>query len=422
VYNDFIKFFRFGSYDWLGEYRANAIKSLCHSTLKTSPNYSYEQQQTLEQLNLQIPLDIFHSCYLLNTTLDQQDQFLQQLTEPIIQDKELRQLTIADDLVSRFFSVKYVLAILEELQKQQQEAQDSGDSDKQQAIQQILQQLQGQGKGEQGQNQQMQQVLQEVTAKAKKQAKEETEKAKLYSGLKAGVGHDVTFGELLNLDFVVDIKQLLKLFREFDFSFTKTKKSSIYGIYDDIKFGNDLTKIMSQSLALPEELFWYYYATEQLPLVDTEVEEISEYTLVVDKSGSMKSNRNKTLWSRAVALVLAKQAKKHRVKAKLMFFDDQPFEVIDLGRDFNKALDYILKLECDGGTSIDGALKKADNEGIGTIILVTDGEDNVYYKPVRKLVSVMVEGNNEELRKISDDYLKVKLTKEGVLQLFQSSH
>ncbi len=421
---NFIKFFKFGNYGWLGEYRANAIKSLCEQAFKSSDSYQNITIHDINSLNPQIPLDVFHSCYLLNT-IHEQDEFLQQITEPILKDEELRNFTIADDLISRFFSVKYVLAILEELKKREQQEQDEK---KRQAIQQLIQQMQTnqqiQQAGQQAQQvgeqvkQQMEQIIQEITKEAKKQAREEAEKAKLYTGLKAGVGHDASFGELLDLDFIVDIKQLLRMFKELDLNLTKTRKSSIFGIYDDIKFGSDLTRVMPQSYALPDELFWYYYATSQLPEIDTKTEEISENTLVVDKSGSMNS-RNKTMWSRAVALVLAKQAKKNRVKGKLMFFDDTPFSIIDLQKEFNKALDHILRLRCSGGTSIDRALKKADIEGIGTIILITDGEDEVTYKPDRRLISVMVDGHNEDLREISERYLKVELDREGVIRIFE---
>ena len=429
--SNFFKFFKYGNYGWLGEYRANAIKSLCEQAFKSSGNYQNITIYDIDSLNPQIPLDVFHACYLLNTIHEAQDELLQRITEPILVDEELRNFTIADDLISRFFSVKYVLAILEELKEQEQQEQDE---QKRQAIQQLIQQMQTnqqiQQSGQQAQQsqtqqqvgdqvkQQMEQIMQEVTKEAKKQAREEAEKAKLYTGLKAGVGHDVSFGELLDLDFIVDIRQLLRMFRDLDLNLTKTKKSSIFGIYDDIKFGNDLTRVMPQSYALPDELFWYYYATSQLPEIDTKTEKISEYTLVVDKSGSMDS-RNKTMWSRAVALVLAKQAKKKRVKAKLMFFDDTPFSIIDLQNEFNKALDHILKLRCSGGTSIDRALKKADIEGIGTIILITDGEDEVTYKTDKRLISVMVDGHNEDLQKISERYLKVKLDKEGVISIFE---
>jgi len=403
----FKQFFKFGNYDWLGEYRTNSIISLC---VQANPSLS----EQIKQINPQIPLDVFHSCYLLNTTIQQEDQFLQQITEPILKDQELRKITVADDLISRFFSVKYVLRILEELDKEQKQKSDDS------TIQQIVQMLQGYSHSDDDSQNPLEfhQVLQEVTEKAKERAKQETEIAKIYKGLKAGTGHTVTFGELLNLDFVVDIKKLYEIFKDIALEFTKAKAEELYGSFEGVKFGRDFRSLLLTAYMLPEELFWYRYATGTLPEIEIKTSEISEFTLVVDKSGSM-NERNKTLWSRAIALALAKQAKKFNVNAKLIWFDERPFGLADLRKEFDKALDYILRLECDGGTSINKALEYADKEGIGTIVLITDGEDSVSYKPRRRLISVMVEGHNEELQKISDVYLKVQPDKSGILKLIQ---
>ena len=108
--------------------------------------------------------------------------------------------------------------------------------------------------------------------------------------------------------------------------------------------------------------------------------------------------------------------KEAKVDAKLIFFDEYPFEPIDL-KNFSKTLDALLRLRCEGGTSINRALKKADEFEDHRIILITDGKDKVSYKPSNKLTSVMVKGENETLKKISDEYLKVQPNVDGARKI-----
>jgi uncharacterized protein with von Willebrand factor type A (vWA) domain len=365
-----------------------------------------------------IPLDLFHSCYLLNTAHEEEPPYLHKLCELIISDKELRKITVADDLISRVFAVKFLLALKEQLQKRQGEQGQQG----QQSLEQLLQQLSA-GEGASEEQKKSAQEAKKLVEQAKEEAKKETEQIKLYVGLKAGVGHKVTFGELLDLgQFAVDLRELLKLFRDVSsINFGKTLKVAPVGSYEGVRFGRDLTKITPSALALPDELWWYRFATSTLPVMETKATEHEKFLLLVDKSGSME-DRNKTLWSRAVALALAMHAKKNRLKCQLAFFDDAVCQdkPIDLVNEFDEALKWILTLKCDGGTSIDRALRFADKQTSKKVIIVTDGEDTVTYQPKKELISLMVEGGNETLRKVSKKYFKVKADKSGALQLFEA--
>lgn len=399
--------FRFGNYGWLGKYRANSILSITNQKLGVREPIN---------INPLIPLDIFHACYLLNTKyVDNPNQFLKQITQPILKDEELRNMTIADDLLSRVFAVKFLIKFLEELEKQKYSNKGLRNE-----IEQVIQNLGGKGRQSPsafGRNK-LNKVITDAAEKAKQDAKNYTKQAKIYGGLKAGVGHDVTFEELLNLDeFTVNIEELLRLFKEIDVAFNQHKYSSQFGIYSGIKFGRDLTKVIPSVMALPEELFWYKYATNTLPILDTTLIKTDKFILVVDKSGSMAS-KNKTLWSRAVALKLAKMARTERIDAKLIWFDYEPFGLTDLKREFDKALKYILTMRCTGGTSIDKALKEADKFNY-TIILITDGEDRVTYEPRNKLISVMIDGDNDTLKKVSSKYLSVTPTVNGAIKLLE---
>jgi uncharacterized protein with von Willebrand factor type A (vWA) domain len=115
-------------------------------------------------------------------------------------------------------------------------------------------------------------------------------------------------------------------------------------------------------------------------------------------------------------------AKKNNLKCRLVFFDDTVCQKkpLDLLTEFDEALKYILSLKCEGGTSINKALRFADEQKAKKVIIVTDGEDTVSYQPKTPLVAVMVEGDNATLQKVSKKYLKVKPDKTGALRLFEA--
>jgi len=402
--------FRYGNYGWLGEYRARSIIS------------AVKKLGQVEISDPLIPLDVFHSCYLLNTSHLPGPVHITKLCEPILKDKELRRITVADDLISRLFAVKFLLALQKHQQEKQRQGQPGGEG--QQGIQQLFQQLSaGEKEGASEEEKKKAQEAKKLIEQAKEEAKKETEQIKLYVGLKAGVGHKVTFGELLDLgQFAVDLRELLKLFRDVSsINFGKTLKVAPVGSYEGVRFGRDLTKITPSALALPDELWWSRFATSTLPVMETKATEHEKFLLLVDKSGSMR-DRNKTLWSRAVVLALAMHAKKNHLKCQLAFFDytvcqDRP---IDLLSEFDQALKWILTLRCGGGTSIDRALRFADEQTTSKIIIVTDGEDTVRYQPKKELISLMIEGHNDSLRKASKKYLQVKPDRSGALRLFEA--
>jgi len=72
-----------------------------------------------------------------------------------------------------------------------------------------------------------------------------------------------------------------------------------------------------------------------------------------------------------------------------------------------EVLKVLLGLEPNGGTNIDLALMSAEE---GLVVIITDGLDDVSVKKRGNvtLVSVMIRGHNEALRRISDFYMKVE--------------
>jgi uncharacterized protein with von Willebrand factor type A (vWA) domain len=120
----------------------------------------------------------------------------------------------------------------------------------------------------------------------------------------------------------------------------------------------------------------------------------------------------------------------------MRFFDYDVHDLLD-DSDFKKLLTAILTVNSDGGTSIDSAIRTALRdltekklmEHTNTIIIITDGEDEVtakleeFKKASATLVAIMIQGHNEALKtlaeKTSGKYMKATPTTEGALKLLE---
>ncbi len=241
-----------------------------------------------------------------------------------------------------------------------------------------------------------------------------------------------TFQKILNLSkqmmFVEELKQIVKMSkRMMEFVPKATKIAKIRGRTGDELAGYVLTKhadrALPRELALPEEMFVLKLASEGF--LSKEKLRVSEgaYYVLIDKSGSMVGE--KTVWARSVAMAIYRMSMAKRRKFFLRFFDTKvhPGKPICDGRE---AVDAILKVQSNGGTDITNAISTAIedleekfSEFSNTIIVITDGEDVVedLSKELRKvgasLISVMIQGNNETLKNISDHYVKAELSERG---------
>jgi len=216
--------------------------------------------------------------------------------------------------------------------------------------------------------------------------------------------------------------------------FVHRKKERDRRLGDEIA-GYYLTKnverALPRELALPDEVFYAKLVSSGLLAREKlSVKEGAIYVLL-DKSGSM-SEGEKTPWSRSVALALLALARRKRVKFFLRFFDTQVYDLVS--DDEPKALlEMLLKVTSNGGTSIDTALRAALEDLAkrnlshltNTIVVITDGEDKVTVKPEElqrvqaRLVSVMIQGDNEALRRLSDQFLKAQPSERGALRLVE---
>ncbi|MCC6049721.1 MAG: VWA domain-containing protein [Thermofilum sp.] len=189
-------------------------------------------------------------------------------------------------------------------------------------------------------------------------------------------------------------------------------------------------RALPRELALPDELFFAKLAGGGLLAREKLSPREGAIYVLLDKSGSMSGE--KTVWARSVALALLALARRKRARFFLRFFDTRAYDLVTDEKP-ERLLELLLRVESNGGTSIDTALQTAIEDlaerGLSkltnTIIIITDGEDRVETRRRElervgaRLVSVMIRGSNETLKRISDQYLKAELSAEGALKLIE---
>ncbi|WP_048098894.1 hypothetical protein, partial [Candidatus Acidianus copahuensis] len=105
-------------------------------------------------------------------------------------------------------------------------------------------------------------------------------------------------------------------------------------------------------------------------------------------------------------------------------------------KDVIKMIEYIGKIRGGGGTDISRSvisacedIKDGHVKGASEVIILTDGEDKIAETTVRRslrdsnssLISVMMRGDNADLRRISDIYLVVyKLDQQDLLKVVEA--
>ncbi len=348
--------------------------------------------------------------------------------------KSVKQYTIADSTTSTVVSAVLLETITEELQKAAQPH--GGDmNSKQKSDTQF-----GQSKNTDLSNT-VDKALESIKDVAK-QAKEITNLTmKFAAGNASMLSLDDVIQDVINLSKNTNVKailEVLKLIEETDTYIRVKKIPSPRGELEGYELGNDVEKIVPSELALPKELFLIKYAEKDLLLYRKVVSrDYGKFYILLDKSGSMMGL--KIIWAKAVALALAQRAVRERREFYVRFFDSIPYPPIHIsrrihGRDVIKLLEYLARIRANGGTDITRAILTAVDDIVSTtpksrisdIILITDGEDRVAVDMVKKglaranarLHTVMIHGNNPDLRAISESYMvATKLDKQEALKV-----
>jgi len=393
--------YRYGKYDWLAQARVEKIAE----SLK---RWGIELPSELSQL----AIEIFHSMYLLNTELATERistnpalEVLVEATEPIREDRELRRHTVLDEELSLLLTAEILRKILlnRQLTDELRRLFGSMLSGLQQGQTQTTDELR-----------RIAEMLKEAVKNAKPD-KEAVEKAKatlMIGGRLAG-----KFRGKLDFADRVEITKLLAehpVMVEHILRYLKTseepgKKGDTidFAGYKKIQSYTELPRIRVTELTYPEDLFLQRLATKSIDVRKYEEGTTGrkrKYVVVIDKSGSMSGE--KIEWAKAVALSLLLRSDTDDVK--VIFFDYAPYEVIDFSKNPVEALRKVAAVQANGGTSIDAALMKADEFKGYDIVLITDGEDTVTYKPRNRLFSVMIYGDNETLRSVSTRYERIQ--------------
>ncbi|MDT7900671.1 MAG: VWA domain-containing protein [Acidianus sp.] len=368
-----------------------------------------------------------------------------------------RNYSIANSAVSMALSVSYIQNLIEELERIRRTSQSA---EEREAAEQILNGLMKGSQGKEGGEQKEQQgqttdatkkLLKQVHEKALSKAAEDANAVRsmqrIVGGNGAGTGSVLNFEgdvhEVLRLARNTEIKKILEFLSGIPKlgSFTKKKttrysRGELYG-YEE---GSDLERIVPSELAMPEDLFYVRLAESQLLLYQKQIKEsLGPIYLLLDKSGSMDGE--KILWAKAVALALYSRARRENRDFYLRFFDNIPYPLIKViknakSKDVIKMIEYIGKIRGGGGTDISRSvisacedIKEGHVKGVSEVIILTDGEDKIAETTVRRslkdanatLISVMIRGDNADLRRISDTYLVVyKLDQNDLLKVVEA--
>jgi len=425
------------------------------------PFTRYKGQKILDNLrklrsggniSLDLAIDIYYSLYLpfprladvSEVSLGRNDQY--RIVKTILMDEEVKKLrlyTVADSFSSVAIGTLFLLNLLSEL---------SEENEKNYA--------QGGGKGENGMRNQQKEhddtgeggkSLEEAVKNAARKSMEAAENVKeiqnFVYGYKAGVGHmlnlDDDVASVLKLAKNTDIRNLLNVLSRIpDVTMAVKKRRVGYqrGEVEGYTRGSDVERIVYTELAYPDVYFYTKVAEGDLLLFEKVMYlTMGPIYVLLDKSGSMDGN--KILWAKATALALFIRSRLERRAFYMRFFDSEPYESIAVRPNAKpsqvvKFLEYIAMVRNGGGTDISKALLTACNDMMklgfkeaSDVILITDGEDRIAKNLVKKalqhakarLLSVMILGDNEDLKTVSDEYMKVvKLSDKEILQVVQS--
>lgn len=248
--------------------------------------------------------------------------------------------------------------------------------------------------------------------------------------------------DLIKLAKEADIKRILEVLEGIgNKGLSRSKKYERFKRGEKLGFelGSDIERAVPRDIFLDEELFYYKLAQGNLLLYSKVVEKSTgPIYVIVDKSGSMEGD--KFQWAKALTLSLYMKAMRERREFYVCFFDSQPHNLFKLGKNPKakeavKLFEYIATMKSSGGTDITRAIVNVlldiDRNGLkwATLVLITDGVDRISEKPIREglkktqssLITVMIKGDNWNLKALSKEYLKaVKLDGVEILKVIKA--
>ena len=269
--------------------------------------------------------------------------------------------------------------------------------------------------------------------------------ARLGVGKTSTLSFDDSMEEILRLARETDVSRILERIEGMKLSISKSKGAERHtkGWIDSIEYGDDIERVHHSQLAMPEELFYAALANGRLLLFRKVLPAMrGPIYVLLDKSGSMVGA--KIDWARAVAVALFKKAVEENRPFYARFFDSIAYPPLSLkprGKpsDVIKLLSYLARVRAGGGTDITRATATAAEDIIAInkgkdkvcdLVLITDGEDRLSPEILERIIrrasvrlhTVMVQGHNPYLQKVSYRYLVVrKLEEKEALKVVEFS-
>ncbi|MCX8184506.1 MAG: VWA domain-containing protein [Sulfolobales archaeon] len=246
--------------------------------------------------------------------------------------------------------------------------------------------------------------------------------------------------EIIKLAQLADIKAILELLSRIpNISGKLLRPYERYsrGEIRGFEIGGDLERVHPSEIAMPKMLFRLKLAEDKLLLYDKVLPKIlGPIYALVDKSGSMEGE--KMVWAKATLLALLMRSRKDGRDFYLRFFNGIPHQLNKISRrmksnEFIELMKYLTRVKSGGGTDITKAVISACDDissgatrEVSDIVLITDGEDKIASSALSKklkdvncrLHTVMIMGDNRDLKKISYRYLRAnKLSYKEIIQI-----
>ncbi len=409
----------------------------------------------VDNVDLELAIDILYSLYLPFPRLvemhevpighEKHYQIISALLS-LDETKKLRLYTVADSFLSTSLGALVLMHILEELGQEQSESEKTGGERGEGAGGSQVETDRNEEVEDSGGGKSIRESVKRAVEKAVEKVEAVREIKNLVYGYRAGVGHTLGFEDValvLKLVERTDISELLKWLERLPsiVSLARKKKYAFpKGVIEGYTLGSDLERLVPTELAYPEVYFHAKLADSRLLLYDKYIyASLGPIYVLIDKSGSMEGE--KLRWAKATALALFLRSRAERRPFYIRFFDSEPFNLIRIKPNAKpshvlKMLEYIAAVKGGGGTDISKAIITACNDiskyrfrELSDIVLITDGEDRIARSLVKRslqqssarLVSVMIMGDNNDLKNVSEKYFRViKLDEKEMLQVVEA--
>ena len=345
-----------------------------------------------------------------------------------------RVYTVANSHSSTVIAVSFIQHLMRELGSTESlESEGDGKEDARQISQDIS-------------SEELGKAVQKAAEMVAEESKVVSKLEKLSMGKLAGRGSHLDFEqsseEVLKLARSIDVRKLLQLLEKLPrlgAEAKKRKEEFVKGELDGYELGSNVEKLVPTELAYPDLYLYAKFAEGRLLSYKKVLPmSIGPLYVLLDKSGSMEGT--KILWAKATALALFMRARAEKRPFYIRFFDSTPYSLVKVSMktkpsEILRLMEYIARVKSGGGTDITRAVISACDDiegyrakGASDIVLVTDGEDRVSDAIIKrmlkrasaKLVTVMIRGDNSDLRRLSSKYFRViQLSSKEILQVVE---